>query len=142
MVEVVPFRPEHLQALRVQACQRAMRDATPAAVMVNCARLPSFTALAGGEPLACFGMVPIWPGRAICWAYLAEDIGRRMTAVVRAMRAAIAEHQPARLEMDTPDGFEEGHRMARLLGFRKEVGGLAHYYPDGAAASLYARIKA
>lgn len=142
MVEVIAFRPEHMQRMRVQACQREMWALTPQAVFDSLVRLPSFTAMADGEPLGCFGMVLIWPGRAICWAYLAEGIGHRMTAVVRAMRRAIAEHQPARLEMDTQATFAEGHRLARLLGFHKEADGLQRYYPDGAAASLYVRIKA
>src|SRR5690349_14513018 len=64
-VRLVPFEPAHLHTLRVQPRQRAMRDATPAAVLSACARLPSFTALVGDEPLACFGMAPIWPGRAL-----------------------------------------------------------------------------
>lgn len=140
-VRVVPFAPTHLAAMRVQERQRTFLDYAPEGLSEQLAARPSITVLAGDTPLLCGGVIELWPGRGLCWAYFAEGIRERMTAVVRAARRFIDANAPARLEMDTEIDHEEGHRLARLLGFRLEAPRMECYYPNGNAGALYVRIR-
>jgi len=140
-VRTVPFAPAHLRSMRIQPRQRTFLDFVPAELAEQLADKPSITVIDGEEPLLCGGVIEMWPGRALCWAYFAEGIRERMIAVVRAARRFIQDNAPARLEMDVERDHEEGHRLAPLLGFRLETECMPNYYPNGNAASLYVRIR-
>lgn len=105
------------------------------------AKLPSITMLDGDEVLAFGGVITVWPGRAICWASLAESIGHRMTFVVRTIKLFLTVQNPGRLEMDVQWGHHEGNRFASLLGFNVECLRLRNFYPDGSDGVLYAQVK-
>lgn len=142
MLKCVPFQPEHAARIRLQPSQRDGAALIQAKDYKALARLPSITMLDGDEVLAFGGVITVWPGRAICWASLAESIGHRMTFVIRTVKEFLTAQNPGRLEMDVQVDHPEGHRFACLLGFVQEIGRLRSYYPDGSDGALYAQVKA
>lgn len=142
MVECVPFAPEHAERIRLQPCQQAGHALSSPQAYRAMAAMPSFSVVDGDEVVMSGGIVELWPGRAICWALLAEHIGHRMTACVRATRKFLTSVTPHRLELDVQEGHEEGHRFARMIGFEKETERLRAFYPDGSDGTMYVRVTA
>ena len=86
------------------------------------------------------GIRPIWEGRAVAWAFLGRDAGPAMVAIAKKLRFVIATYPARRLELTVRANFEPGCRLAALLGFRAEAR-LLGFFPDGADADLFARIR-
>lgn len=80
----VPFYPSHGDLLRLNA------EGLHAAQYLNLealnqlyARFPSWTIFRGEQPLACFGFLIPWPGKADIWARFDRDAQRYAVAVAR-----------------------------------------------------------
>jgi hypothetical protein len=140
MAKRVPFEAMHAERIRLQPRQRAMAGYATPDHYAKLAAMPAISVLDGDKVLLCAGVIEMWPGRRLCWALLAESIGHRMTACVRAIRRFIVELAVPRLEMDVEIDHAEGHRFARLLGFEVETPRLRRYYPDGSDGTLYVRV--
>lgn len=141
MIEVVPFKAEHLGAIVPQSIQVGLDGlvSSEALRMIEVSGW-AWSGIADGHLIGSAGIQKIWHGRALCWAFLAQDVGREMLHVVRAMLGQIGRQRFRRLEMAVRCDFEPGHRMARLLGFHMEAERLSAYLPNGQDAALYARI--
>jgi hypothetical protein len=135
------FQPEHLDTLTMQPAQQYLRQFITPEVVATVSGHPAWTALVDEEPVACVGVIPVWPGRALAWCYLSDKIGRHMTAVTRAVRRGMDVLPHRRIEITVDEGFVAGHRWANMLGFHKEADKMAAYRPDGGACSLYARVR-
>ena len=137
MVKEIPFLPEHANQIKLQPCQQAIHAHSSERAFRAMAAAPSFTLVDGEEIVMCGGIVELSPGRAICWALMAESIGHRMTACVRTTRRFVRAQKPHRLELDVQIDHEEGHRFARMIGFTKETERLRAFYPDGSDGTMY-----
>jgi len=93
-----------------------------------------------GSVLACGGFVVTQPDRAIGWAYIAQDAGRKFLPVFRMMRSMIENAPWERVDFLVHDEFPEAHRMAGLLG-AKRTGGIDVTSRDGTTRhySVYSR---
>lgn len=134
MSRVVPFQPEHFDALAALGTTEGTLTADlPPGFMAELARGNSWAILrADGRPIACVGVAPHWPRRYRCWAILAADAGPHMGAVTRATRKLLNEAcEPGRYEMEVRFDFEQGVRWAKLLGFHVETPRLERFTPDG-----------
>jgi hypothetical protein len=142
MVVIVPFRPEHLTALRIQAVQataQASMTLEHGREILSVDGLAR-TALVDGEPIACAGMVEMWKGRAYAWAYLAEGWQRHLRAVHRAVLQTLDTCRWRRVEMAVDCRYPEGKRWAWHLGFEFE--GVARAYTtDGRDCEIWARVR-
>lgn len=122
MIEIVPFRPEHLAAIRLQGVQAsAQYQCTEAfgreiAANVGLAR----TALVDGKPIACAGLTELWPHRAYAWAYLGEGWERHTKTVMRAVLAALRACRWRRVEAAIDIRYSAGKRWVQRLGFEYE----------------------
>lgn len=140
MIQIVPFEPEHADAMDVQIAQRMTPEERQQAMGESFG--DAWTAMADGEPVACAGLVPVWFGRAYAWALLSESAGAHMVAITRAVRRALDMGEFRRVEMAVRAGFAEGERWARLLGFVLETPDpMRAYMPDGSDAYLYSRVR-
>lgn len=140
-MEVVAYEPEHLERLRLQPAQAYLSGrigSEYARAMVVDGQ--SFSALSGDRVIACAGLIPLWAGRAHAWALLAEDAGRDLLAVHRAVGRFLSLSTVRRIETSVYHEFAAAHRWARLLGFRWE-GLMRGYAPDGRDCDLYARVR-
>jgi hypothetical protein len=101
----------------------------------------AYTALDGDEILACAGVIEVAPGRAAAWAYISQDVGRRMRGVTRAVKGFLQMSQFRRIEMDVDCEFPQAHRWARMLGFEMECERRRSFTPDGRDCALYAMVR-
>lgn len=135
-MKVIPFQPEHLRLVAVQPAQRSEMRAE----QFDTAFGQAWTAVAGGVPIGCGGLVEVWVGRAYAWALVGVDAGPHMRSLTREIRSRIAASGFRRVEMAVDAEFDAGRRWAELLGFRCETPEpMRSYLPNGRAAYLYAR---
>lgn len=141
-MKVEPFKVEHLRRMDVQEAQRYLLP------HVNWEHLRhlehpqwSHTALEGDHVFACYGTVPLAGSRAVAWAYLSDDAGRKMVGLVRAMRSFLQATPFRRIEAFVDADFSAGHRMIRLLGFELETPRKRAHRVDGGDSSEYVLLR-
>lgn len=138
---VEPMTFEHVQGLRLQPTQEAFGAfLNPDYVRGLIGAGPSFAGVDKGEVLACAGILPQWPGRAIAWALMGAGAGRQFTAIHKATKRFLEQQPTKRIETWVLSGFQQGHRWIQMLGFRWE-GRMESFTPAGEAGDLYARIR-
>lgn len=139
---IVTFKPSHLERLLLQPAQEGMRPVMqdPSYGLSLARSGPCYAAVSGDEVLACAGLIPQWPGRAVAWALIGADAGRCFVGLHRAVKRALDMHEYRRVETGVASDFEAGHRWARMLGFTRE-GRMRAYTPDGRDCDLYALVR-
>lgn len=144
MIELVPYRPEHLARIELQPRQRALRAHVLREGYAAQLAIPgaSWTAVDGKRVVGCGGLQPQWDGRALAWALIGRLPRAQWPRLFRLMRARIDAafaNGTRRIEADVRADFGQGCRLAHLLGF--EVEALRRKYaPDGSDHFLYARV--
>jgi len=92
--------------------------------------------------LACLGVHPLHPARALAWSLIAGDAGRHFHAIHRAARRYLRITPYARIEAHVDAGFGAGARWLRLLGFECETPqGMRAFSPEGRTCHLYAYLN-
>ncbi len=138
---VVPFEREHLHRMVIQQKQQGLEHLVTPDVCGVLEGGQSYTALDGDEVVACAGVVEITQGRAVAWAYISQDVGRRMRFVTRAVKNFLDLTQFRRIEMDVDCEFPQAHRWAKMLGFEMECERRRSFTPDGRDCALYAMVR-
>ena len=124
-MRLVAFEPEHVSRLDLLPAQREQLGADWMAPYGEFL-VQDDLAWSGfvGETLVGFaGLIPLWSGVAECWALFSTHLPRHKLAAVRAILAFLDAVQPARfhrIQAVVASGYEPGHRLAEVLGFRKE----------------------
>ena len=141
MIEVVQFRPEHLDALRLQATQASAQPMMNAKhgleiyERIGLAR----TAMLDGEPIACAGLIELWKDRAYAWAYLGEAAARHFKTIHRAVLEVVMSARWKRIEMCVDVRDPGAKRWAHRLGFDYE-GTHRGWTIDGRDVECWARV--
>lgn len=138
---IVPFKREHMTLMVVQQKQLGLEHLLTKEVLDYLESTEAYSAIDGTDVLVCAGVVDMAPGRAIAWAYLAGNIGRRMVAVTRAVKKYLQSTGYRRIEMDVDCDFPAAHRWAKMLGFEMECERRKKYTPDGRDCALYAMVR-
>ena len=142
MIEVVEFEARHCTDLILQDAQSftqpLLRMPDYAQALIDGG--PHFSAMLDGRVIGCAGVWMIEPHRGIAWALLAEDIGKSIFHMHKAVKRFLEEVEIQRIETAVDYNFHAGHRWAKMLGFRAE-GVMRRFFPDGHDAILYARIQ-
>lgn len=141
---IVPFEPWHLTQISLQKSQAYMGAALMSGDYGRHVKDagPCFSAIDGDEVIASAGLAMMWEGRAHAWALMSGNSGRHFVKIFRAIAAFLELQDIRRIEAVVDEGFEQGHRMMRMLGFKLETPEpMRGYAPDGHACSLYARVK-
>lgn len=142
MIEIVKFQPEHYLNINEQSATAHLRpNITPAHLAALAAMPHSYTALTAGQPIACGGVVELWPGRAEAWAVLGDTCRKDFVALHNAARRLLDFVEVRRIEAVVAVGFVAGHRWLQALGFRMEAPRMLRYGWDGLDYSLYARVR-
>jgi hypothetical protein len=144
MIEFIPFRPEHLASLRLQAAQAYLQplllNPEYGAALVG---PDTWTGVIGHRTVGCAGVLPQWPGRAFAWALLTRELTARHFLRVHHKVSDVLHRAQCngtrRVETTVDAGFDAGHRWTRALGFKPE-GLLRAYSPEGRDHVLYARV--
>lgn len=141
MIQIVPFRREHIRNIALQPMQVDMAPimSEPSYAEALEQHEHSWSAVDGDEVLACGGVIEEWHGVARGWMLISGNLGIRFLAVHRAVLGFVKNAPYHRIEMSVAKGFDEGCRWAKMLGFEYE--GLARgYTPDGHDCHKYARV--
>lgn len=139
---VVPFKRWHYEWLvaREKPVEGGRVIALPESTLAELEGVSSWTGVVDGDPIACGGTIMQWPGRHVAWLYNGPMSAEHMLWLTReALR--VIEAAKGRVEMTVREGFTEGHRWARLLGFRVETPLMEGYAADGAAHVGYVRFN-
>lgn len=143
---IIPFEPEHLKTLKLQEAQKdsekfihegdygaTLKGAGPAWSVFD---EESVTCLMSG------GFCDVGFGRAVVWLLVSEAAGKHFTRVLRFARRMMQDAGFRRIEAVVDGNFEQGHRLAKMMGFICETpDGMKQYYADGRSAHLYSWVK-
>jgi len=144
-VIIIPMMPIHVEDMTLQPGQMDMAEIISEEGYSDwLASIPnSYSLMKDGECLACGGIIEQFDGRALAWALISNKLnGTDLILVTKLVKRELAKYNYKRIEAIVRDGFEQGHRWARLLGFRCETpDGMLNWFNDGAKAYLYARYK-
>ena len=140
MFQVRPFHPADLAVIKLQPAQMYLSEWVTKDQAEALAEYPSYTAFDGPSAVAAAGIVPMWQGRAMAWAFIASIGPQRFIRVHRAVKHFLDGCFIQRIEMTVDSDFPAGHRWARLLGFELEAERMQSYAPDGHDCALYARV--
>jgi hypothetical protein len=138
---IADFCVEHLAAITPQEEQGYLSSAQQRMVAAEALAeeyLAACTLMHGGRPVACAGLLEMWPGRCILWALIDRHIGAGpMCAFVLWGRGQLRGLAVRRVEAMVLGGFAAGARLMRLLGFVKE-GTMRGFCPQGRDYDLWA----
>ena len=135
---LVPFQRWHMAWLQEgDSVPKFDVDTLLALEKQNC-----WTVVADGDPVACGGTLLQWPGRHQAWMYLNSKTGPHMRFITKAVKAGMDKLQ-GRIEMTVRADFAQGHRWARILGFRieNEPGILRAFGPEGEDHVSYVKFN-
>lgn len=90
-------------------------------------------------PLGILGVVDYWPGRGEAWALIVTETKYEFLALHRAVKRFLSIYQ-GRLELVVEADHVNGHRWARILGFKLESLRKKNYFPNGKDAYMYVKI--
>jgi hypothetical protein len=141
MFEVVPFKAEHLAAIKLQNLQAHLSDWVTLEQGRGLEEYPSYTALVDGTPIGAAGILYMWQGRAQAWAFLSDTGPANFLKGHRAVKKFLDGCYVQRLEMTVDCEFPEAHRWAKMLGFHMETERMKNYNPDGRDSAMYVRLR-
>ena len=140
---IEPFQPIHIDILKAQGVQGSQVQEV-SHVPASCASVqrplgPAVTARAGGKILLCGGVVTIGSYMGIGWAVLSKDAWLYMTPLHYATKRFLDASGLRRIEATVEEGFTEGCRWMRLLGFKFE-GNMPGYGTKGETHLRFGRV--
>lgn len=139
---LVPFRAEHLT--RLVNRDSSQREPWTLAIEKQTGG-PAVTALDGDMILGCAGLLLPWPGIAIAWMVLSEQIGEHgvwMTKMVkRFLDDMIRCYALHRIEAVVLADNERNRRWIERLGFTRENGCARAYTQDRRNAIRYEWVR-
>lgn len=139
-MNVVAFRPEHLQSLELQDAQQYMVSHICLEYLKALQAIgPAASAEVDGKILACAGVAFQGFGMGVLWAFVSKDAGRYFVKLDRCVRRLIQITDLKRIEATTEVSFHQGCRWLELLGFENE-GRMRAYGPNGEDHYRFARI--
>lgn len=140
---IIPFKPEHLAQIDLQAEQTLAKvHLQNEEYAKSLAAQESWTLMIDDRVAACAGFLHVWGNRYQAWAIISATIGASgMLTLSKAVLRALA-LKTGRIEAYVAEEFEAGHRWAKLMGFTLETPKpMRGWFPEGGGAYLYSRIR-
>lgn len=143
MIEFVPYEPFHFKLIEVPPAivewhEDAKRQGYAEAV--KCPGSLAWTGIENERLVGCAGLVKKWEGNYSCWAVFAHQKTKAWPAIVRKVHREMEALKARRIEMTVVQGFDQGCRLAFMLGFEVE-GLLNNYGPDGKNHFMFAKVR-
>ena len=147
MMEVVPFEASHLGSIQPRwpfTLDAAGNEELMERAASTAGAGPAWTAVVEDEPVACGGIVLLWPGVGEAWTFAGAGLDRSGLAFHRAVTAELEticrQHRLHRVQAACHANHKQGRRWLNLLGFREE--GLMQFYgPHGHDFIRFARVR-
>lgn len=141
MIDIIPFRPDHILHVDVQPAQEHERSQFKQDAMELLAERMSFTVLVDGQIKACFGWVELFPTRAILWAVLSKDSGRWMVPFTRIGKRLVDTLPHRRIEAEVEVDFPAAARWMEMIGLKRETKEpLRAYNAHGKDVHIYSKV--
>jgi hypothetical protein len=106
-------------------------------IEANCLEGLSFTALCHGQPIACAGIRPLWPGVAEAWLLFGPEVKDHTIFIFKSTKRyltdLVAKNNLWRLQAYCRTDFPEAINFLHHMGFKVE-GKARKYNPDGTDA--------
>ena len=143
MLKLIPFKPRHAEVLALhQGTLHLLASKFEQNYFDALIGPYAFTGLdPDGHILGAAGIFEYWPGRGEAWAMLDAKCKPYFRDIHRACKRNLEVAPYHRIEAVVDEGYEEGHRWCRLLGFELEAPLMKSYFTDKRSASLYALVK-
>lgn len=142
MMEVVPFKVEHLKQMVHQERNGGLDWLEITETFKTLEGEVAYSLIDEGVVLICAGMVGMHSGRGVAWAYIANDLGlKTMVKVTRYVKEYLAIAPFHRIEMHVDCDFDKAHNWAKHLGFNMECERMKAFTPDKRDCALYAMVK-
>ena len=137
-----PFRPEDAKRVLNRDGEHGLARSVVAQARSGLA----FTAEVDGVPIGCGGIVMPWPGLAMCWMLLGDEICHYPKWVMRVVTRMLDDldraYGPLRCEAIALESSPRNQRWLEHLGFTVEQRGRAASYLPGALSVIrYERVK-
>jgi RimJ/RimL family protein N-acetyltransferase len=130
VINLIPFEPMHAKQIERQPEQSEEVD------MTGC---DGYSIVIDGKIYCCIGLIKVWKDRGRVWSLIDIKAGQHMVALIRTFKKLYKQHKIKRIEIDVKSDFKQGHRMAKLLGFKRE-GTMIKYFDD-MNFDLYAKVE-
>lgn len=139
----IAFEPRHIGIIEGKVAPE--NAPMPGLAEIVQAAGDAWTFTHGERIIACWGLLPIWPGRSTIWGVGVRDASpAEILGLLRHVRAKLSGRTEYRVEahaLGTPEGgWDSAHRLVRALGFRFEVY-LPSYQRKGIGMSQYVIVK-
>lgn len=139
-MNVIPFEPQHVDALDIQDAQRYMISHICVEYLKRLQAVgPAASAEVDGRIIACAGVAFQGFGMGVLWAFVSQSAGPYFVQLDRCVRRLLTLTDLKRIEATTEASFAQGCRWLELLGFENE-GRMRAYGPDGQDHYRYARV--
>ena len=140
MIDVIPARPWMAERFRLQSAQQFVgQNMTPENVEMAIKGGMALAGVADGRVVGMAGIFQRWEGVGTAWALLAEDFPAHRFSAFKLMKRALDASPLIRIEAQAVAGHDDGERLLRHLGFRKE--GVMRKFWQGRDYSLFARVQ-
>lgn len=137
MIQVVPFKPEHLEKIDLK--ENYSQGDCPKTVANT-----AFTLMAGDEVIAVIGGFPFVPGVIHFWAFISKQVRKYPVEFHKTCLDILDWYEksenPRRIQWEVRADYVMGRKWAESLGLTCE-GLMRKWGPDGADHYLYARIN-
>lgn len=143
-MNIVPFVPQHLDDISLQPGQSEMAQfiGSPGYGEMLADLPGSYSLFKNGTFLGCGGLAPQAQGKALAWCLIGTKLeGVDMIPATKIVRRQIAASGFRRIEAIVKEGFDQGFRWIKLLGFKCETpDGMLNWFEDGTRGYLFARV--
>lgn len=141
MITFRPIEPSDALAFMQHGGPQSFADIITPEYSDRLSRMPvTLAAIRDGIPIALMGLQELWPGRALAWSFIGQNIGADMLAITRECRKVLDNCDYRRVELHVESWHGAGERWATMLGFKFESS-LASFFPDGGDGTMWVRIK-
>lgn len=138
---IVPYNRTHIDDMIAQEGQAYLSKYVTADHAKALEGKWAFTGKDGDKVLISAGVIELWPGRGVAWAYIDRDAGKCFPSIHKAVKRFIDYCPIRRIEATTDVGFEPANRWIKMLGFTLEAPVMKAYNPTGNDSSLWAKVK-
>ena len=141
-MELVKYEPWHLMFILNHPSQALVRKFVKESDAISLQRHEyCFSILKNGSPIASIGLMKYWNGRYEAWAFIIPGHRSDFLYIHNCVKQFLKHAPCRRIEMTVEQSYPQGHRWAKLLGFKVECERLESFGPQGGDHKLYVRIR-
>ena len=139
-MKFVPLRAEHAMAIADLEGVHSGFEITPE-VAVDLETVGGIAGIRSGCVVGCAGVLPLWPGVGLAWAWLGRGWRADARKITNYIRGYLDDAPFHRIEAGVRVDYARGHRWMHSLGFEMETPVARKWGPDGGTYSIYVRVR-